>query len=257
VSPTLDVSHRAELIACLVWRDFRLRHQGSALGVLWSLLLPLSQLIVLVFLFQRVVPLGIDAYPAFVLSGLLPWTWFSTTLAGAGALFVGNRDLVRRPGFEPAILVVVDVLANVVGFLISLPLLLVLLLFYGHGVGASLLLLPLLMLIQAVLLVGLGLAVATANVFYRDVQNLVTVSLTLLFYLTPVFYRPQQAGDAYRFVHAANPMAMLVTSYRDVLFLDTTPSAANVAGAAAFAVALLVAGALLHRAQRHEIVDRL
>ena len=69
---------RVEVVRHLVRRDFRLRYHDSSLGVAWSLLLPLTQLLVLVFLFQRVVPLGIDAYPAFVFSGLLPWSWFST-----------------------------------------------------------------------------------------------------------------------------------------------------------------------------------
>lgn len=255
--PTLEIPWRAEVVTHLVRRDFRLRHQGSVLGVLWSLLLPLSQLVVLVFLFQRVVPLGIEAYPAFVLSGLLPWTWFSTTLAGAGTLFVGNRDLVRRPGFSPATLVVVDVLANLLVFLISLPLLLVLLAAYGRAPGGALVLLPLLLAIQAVLQTGLGLAVATLNVFWRDVQNVVTVALTLLFYLTPVFWRPQEAGGAYALVHAVNPMAMLVTSYRDVLFHGTAPAAANVAGAAAFAVVVLGAGIAVHRAGRDDVTDRI
>jgi lipopolysaccharide transport system permease protein len=78
-----SVTYRIDLIRHLVWRDFVLRYKGSVLGVLWYLLPPLAQLLVLVFLFGRVVPLNIEAYPAFVFCGLLPWTWFSTCLVSA------------------------------------------------------------------------------------------------------------------------------------------------------------------------------
>ena len=187
--------HRADLVLHLARREFSLRYHDSALGVLWSLLLPLAQLLVLVFLFQRVIPLGIEAYPAFVLSALLPWSWFSASVGAAGGLFVGNRDLVRQPGFAPAILVFVNALSNLISLLVSLPILLVLLGWYGREPGVSLLVLPVLLIIQCLLIVGLGLAVATLNVFYRDVQHIVTVGLMLLFYMTPVFYRTNEVGE--------------------------------------------------------------
>jgi lipopolysaccharide transport system permease protein len=79
-----SLTYRIDLIRHLVWRDFVLRYKGSVLGVLWYLLPPLAQLLVLVFLFGRVVPLNIEAYPAFVFCGLLPWTWFSTCLNSGG-----------------------------------------------------------------------------------------------------------------------------------------------------------------------------
>ena len=79
-----SLAYRLDLILHLVWRDFVLRYKGSVLGVLWYLLPPLTQLLVLVFLFGRVVPLNIEAYPAFVFCGLLPWTWFGTCLGSAG-----------------------------------------------------------------------------------------------------------------------------------------------------------------------------
>src|SRR3990172_11455794 len=96
----------------LVQRDFILRYKGSFLGVLWVLLVPLTHLLVLVFIFVRVVPLNIDAYPAFVFTALLPWTWFSNCLTSSGGLFTNNRDLIRRPNFPPLILIAVNTFSN-------------------------------------------------------------------------------------------------------------------------------------------------
>src|SRR4026208_328660 len=133
-----QLRHALDLLIHLVWRDFSLRYKQSVLGVFWSLLVPLGQLVVLVFLFQAVVPLNIEAYPAFVFIALLPWTWFSNSLSSACGLFIGNRDLVRHPNFVPARLMVVNTLSNLIIFLVALPVLLVVLLIYGRPMTAAL-----------------------------------------------------------------------------------------------------------------------
>jgi ABC-type polysaccharide/polyol phosphate export permease len=247
--------HRVEVVRHLVRRDFRLRYHDASLGLAWSLLLPLTQLLVLVFLFQRVVPLGIDAYPAFVFSGLLPWTWFSGCLAGAGALFVGNRDLVRRPAFDPATLVVVSTLANLVAYLVSLPILLVVCAAYDRYPSAALLCLPLVLLVEEMLIVGCCLVVATLNVFYRDVQHVVGVLLTLLFYLTPVFYRGEAAAEAYRLVFTLSPIAVLVDAHRRIFLHGAAPPAGPLLVAAVTSALVCALGWAVYRRVRHDIVD--
>src|SRR2546425_11264911 len=97
------LTYQFDLISHLVQRDFRLRYTGTLLGLLWSVALPLIQLLVFVFLFARVVPLVIEAYPAFVFSALLPWTWFSSSLGSAGGLFAVNPAQVWGPMSIPPI----------------------------------------------------------------------------------------------------------------------------------------------------------
>ena len=106
--------HTLELTWHLIKRDFYLRHTGSALGVLWSLLIPLAQLGVLSFTFSSVIRVDIADYPAFVFSALLPWTWFSSSLSGAGHLFFTHRDLLRRPAFPPSALIIVNTLSHLI-----------------------------------------------------------------------------------------------------------------------------------------------
>jgi ABC-type polysaccharide/polyol phosphate export permease len=105
-------TNRLDLLLHLVCRDFAVRYRKSALGVLWSVVPTLTQLLVLVFLFKKVVPLGIEAYPVFVLSALLPWAWFGNCVASSSLLFSNHRDLVRRPNFEPSTLVTVNTLVE-------------------------------------------------------------------------------------------------------------------------------------------------
>lgn len=252
-SPT----HQFELISHLVRRDFRLHYTGSVLGVLWSVALPLIQLLVFVFLFGKVVPLDIEDYPAFVFCALLPWTWFSSSAGSAGGLFTGNRDLLRRPNFAPATLIVVNTLSSLLTYLVSLPILLVVLALHGRPPTPAVLAFPLLVLFQGILLVGLGLAIATLNVFYRDVGHLATVGLSLLFYLTPIFYRPLEPGAAYSRLLLWNPIARLIQSYREIFFYQRVPDWESMVFCAAASLIAAGAGYWIYLRQRPHIMDAL
>jgi len=251
------VAYYFDLTWHLVRRDFYLRYTGSMLGVLWSMLLPIAQLLVLVFVFQKVVPLEIEAYPAFVFSGLLPWTWFASCLIGAGGLFLTNRDLLRRPNFPWALLIVVNTLSNLLAFVVSLPILFGMLFFYSRPVSSTLLALPLLLLIQSLLTIGLSLIIATLNVFYRDVQHIMGIVVSLLFYLTPVFYRPDAVAEEYQMLLMLNPMAVMVTSYRAVTFYGAAPEWGLLLLTGAVSVALCGLGYLVYRTQQHNVIDAL
>ena len=107
-----QVTRIMHLIWHLVKRDFQRRYAGSVLGFFWSLVVPLSQLLMLVFVFSRVIPPNIANFPVFVFTGLLPWNWFSSSLLASGGTFTAARDLLDHPNVHPAILVLVTVLAH-------------------------------------------------------------------------------------------------------------------------------------------------
>lgn len=243
---------RYDLTRDLVRRDFTLRYHASNLGVLWSVLLPLTQLGVLVVLFHRIVPLGIEAYPAFVFAALLPWTWFSSSLAGACGIFLVNRDLVRRPSFPLPVLVVTSMLSNLLTYVASLPVLALVLVFYQRPLTAALCAFPVLVLVQGVLTVGLGLAFATLNVFFRDLQHIVTVALSMLFYLTPVFYQRPDVPQSWLF--SLNPCAVLVEAYRAVFFYGVTPWS-GIGVSAATSALVFAAGWWVYARWHHDVVD--
>lgn len=250
-----SLTYHFDLLSHLVWRDFTLRYKRSILGILWSLFPPLAQLLVLVFLFRKVVPLNIEAYPAFVFCALLPWLWFSTCASSASGLFIQNRDLVRRPNFEPAILIIVNTLSNLINYLLFLPILALLLVLYDRTLTASLLLLPGLLSLQIILIVGLSLIIATLNVFYRDVQFMVNVVLMLLFYLTPVFYRSEAITGKYRILYTLNPMAALIDSYRGIFFYGKLPDLTSLLPVGGISLFLLGFGYLFYRRQVDHVLD--
>jgi ABC-type polysaccharide/polyol phosphate export permease len=251
------LAYQIDLMRHLVWRDFSLRYKRSALGILWSLVSPISQLLVLVFLFQSVVPLNIPDYPAFVFVALLPWSWFSSCISSACGLFIVNRDLVRHPNFVPAQLMVVNTLSNLLTYLVALPILFLVMALYGLAVTPALLLMPVLLVIQGALTVGLSLVVATLNVFYRDVQHIVGVVLLLLFYLTPVFYRSQSVVDKYHIIYTLNPITVLIQSYRTIFFYGVAPSWISLLFASVSALLICAGGYLVYSRHQHDIFDLL
>jgi lipopolysaccharide transport system permease protein len=249
------VKYHVGLICHLVWRDISLRYKGSMLGVLWSLMPPLSQLLVFSFVFGKVIPLNIEAFPVFVFSALLPWTWLSTSLTQAGWLFLHNRSLVRSPDFSPSLLIIVNTLANLLHYLMFLPILLVMLAFYGRPLTSALIVLPLLLLIQGVLISGLSLVIATLNVFYRDVQHITESALMFLFFLTPVFYQIEGINKSYHILFAVNPFAALVQGYRAIFFYGRVPNFGALLFTSLTSMVLFGIGYAVYRRRLHDVID--
>lgn len=248
------MSQYCNLIWHLVKRDFYLRHTGSALGVLWSLLVPLAQLGVLSFTFGSLIRVDIADYPAFVFSALLPWTWFSSSLGGAGHLFFTNRDLLRRPAFPPSALIIVNTLSHLITFFLSLPLLFVLMSWYGRVVTLNPLAFLSLLLIQGILTVGLSFMIATSNVFYRDIAQLVGIVLSLMFFLTPIFYRPIVESE-YRTLLGLNPMVPLINCYRAILFEGTNPEWGALMLTGGISILVCGLGYLIYKHWLSDVVD--
>lgn len=246
--------HTIELIWHLIKRDFYLRHTGSALGVLWSLLVPLFQLGVLTFTFGSLIRVDIADFPAFIYSALLPWTWFSSSLSGAGHLFFAHRDLLRRPAFPPGALIIVNTLAHLVTFFLGLPLFFVLMAWYGRAVSWNPMTFLLLLFIQGILTVGLSFMIATLNVFYRDVAQLVSILLSLMFFLTPIFYRPILESE-YRTLLGLNPMVPLINGYRAVLFEGTSPEWGSLMLTGGISIIVCGLGYLIYKHWLPDVVD--
>lgn len=239
--------HARDLAYELVLRDLRIRYKRSTLGILWSLLNPLSQILILTFLFRSVVNLNIPHYASFVFVGVLAWTWFSGAVTNAAFAISSSLELVRRPGFPIIVLPLVTVASNAVHFLLALPVMLIVILLDGGRFGPSLLVLPGVMAAQFAFTAGLAYVVAAMHVRYRDTQHLVSIAMMLAFYVTPVFYSSSMLPEGYQFLHYANPMAVLVEAYRSILMGGTWPSAIALGGVTVASCCILAGGVLLFR----------
>lgn len=249
--------YKRDLLIHLVQRDFVLRYKRSALGILWSLLVPLAQFLVLSFVFGKIVALNIPDYPAFLFAGLLPWTWFSSCIGLSGGIFLNNRDLMFQPNFNPVYLVVVNTLSNLIIYLISIPILFALLVFYNRPLTTFLVFWPVLVLIEGLFITGVSLIIATMNVYYRDVEHCVGIAILLLFYITPVFYAPNAIPEPFSIFYTLNPLAVLIMHYRSVFLFGSQPGIVSLLILGLFSLFVTIIGYLLYRNQLPRIMDEI
>jgi ABC-type polysaccharide/polyol phosphate export permease len=248
-APERSRRHLADLVLHLVRRELASAHRNTLLGWAWPLARQLAQLAVLVFLFSKVLHLRIHDYPVFVFTGLIAWAWFQTAATAGAYSVVANPHFVANARFPTIALPFVAVAVPLFDVLVALPVLLALLAFEGR-LGDAALLLPLLIAAQFAFTAGIALIVASANVYLRDVQNLVGVALLMLFYLTPVFYGLKNVPPQFHWLLRLNPLTAFVNADRAALFYGRLPALVDVAiGAGAICVALAAGLALFRRLQ--------
>ncbi|MEB3186969.1 MAG: ABC transporter permease [bacterium] len=244
-----------EMFFGLVNREVRARYKGSALGFLWSLLNPLMMLTVYSLIFSVYLRVNISNYPLFVFCGLLPWTWFGTSLTNGAAAIVANSGLIKKIYFPLEILPLVNVTTNLVNFVLTLPVLALFMAWFHVVPTWSLLMLPVVIGIQFVLTLGLALILSTANAFFRDVEQLLGPVLLAWFYLTPVVYEASSIPERFRPLLLANPMGPIITAYQDILFHGRLPDARGLVTGAATATVLFLVGQMLFQSRKFSFAE--
>jgi ABC-type polysaccharide/polyol phosphate export permease len=210
-------------VASLVARELKARYRGSVLGFFWSFVNPLLLLLVYTFVFTVVLPGAhppeLEPFALFMFCGILPWTWFSSSLLESSTVLISSGNLIRKVLFPAEVLPIVTVLAGAVHFCLGLPILVAFLLYYRVPVTPTdLLWFPVVVLVQLTLTLGLALLLSALTVHFRDVRDLLSNLLTLWFFGTPIIYALSQVPPQVRQILNLNPMTHLVVSYQEVLF---------------------------------------
>jgi ABC-type polysaccharide/polyol phosphate export permease len=254
------VRHRV-LIQSLVMRELKARYRGSVGGYLWSFFNPLLLLAVYFVVFTTVfsppqAEFGdTQPYALFLFCGLLPWTWFASSLSDAANSLIAGGNLIKKLIFPAEVLPVVSVLANGVHFLLGLPVYLAFwLAFKPEGLSVHALWLPLVIFTQLVLSLGLGLILAALAVHFRDIRDILANALTLWFFLTPIIYSRQFLQERADAVDATwvpkvvarvldlNPMTHVMDGYHRAIFEGTLVPWKRLPVTLAVAVVILLVG---------------
>ncbi len=230
----LEIFRFRGLLATLTARELKARYRGSLLGFLWSLVNPLLLLAVYTFVFNVVFQpraSGADPYSLFVVSGLFPWIWVSTSILEGSMSLVANSGLIRKAVFPAELLPAVTVFANLFHLIFALPIILGALAVgrsSGYAVGGwSALLLPVIVLLHIPMVAGIALGASALTVHFKDVRDLLANVMTLMFFLTPVLYPIASIGHipAIWWAVRLNPFTPFTLAYQNVLFHGTVPGA--------------------------------
>ena len=240
----------------LLRRELGERYRGSLLGVLWHLLLPLSQLLVLSWVFSHLLQARTQfenlSYAAFLALGLWPWNLFSNAVSNSVAALTGNAALIGKIALPHHLLVDAKVSASVLLDLAGFAVVLLALVLFGTQLyfsGLPVVLLSLIILY--IFAVGFANIVAVLNVFLRDVGAAISQLLSLLFFLTPVIYDLAQLPKPIQQLLLLNPFAAPIISIRHA-FLGLPIDWLHLGISALLAVVIAYLGyALLRRARPH------
>lgn len=250
-----------EAIGSFVRRDLKGRYAGSLMGVFWSVVHPLTLLLLYSFVFSIAIriPLppeeGTPYFAFFLASGLFPWIGFQEAVGRSATAITDHAHLIKRAAFPSEILPVYLVVSGFLHQVIALALLVVVMSLAGQPLHLTALGLAGVFLLQLLWTCGLAWFVAAATVFFRDLQQLVSVGLTLWFFLTPIAYPASILPEGYRWILSVNPIYHLIESYRSLLLRGEWPSWE---GALFFAVAsafVFWAGGAFFRRVKHEFAD--
>jgi len=221
-----ELWRRRELLWHMTVRHLRGQYKQSILGYAWAFVNPLSQMLVLTFVFSTILRVGGLAgvpYPLFVLMGLVPWIFFSTAVSSATDSVVGASSLVTKVYFPREILPIAAVLTKVVDLLFGLIVLTGLMLYYGHDPTLTVFWVPVIFLVHLLFTLGLAMPLAAFNLFFHDVRFLVGVVLTMWFYMTPIIYPVDIVPERYKLIFDLNPNSLFINAYRRVVLQDISP----------------------------------
>ncbi len=213
-----NIYNYRELLKNNVKKEIRGKYKNSFLGVLWSFLNPLLQIVVYSIIFQLILKNPQENYTIFVCCGLIPWTFFATAVNRTSTALVDNGGIIKKVYFPREILPISVVTSEAVNFLISTIIILIFVIFGGIGISKYILFYPLILITQYILLIGISLIVSSITVYFRDLQHLIGVAIQLLFYAAPVVYSAKNIPAGYDWILNFNPMTYVINAYRDIFY---------------------------------------
>jgi len=257
IDELIQLIHYRDLIVLMVGNILKNRYKRSVLGIFWMLLNPLLQTIVLTVAFGALFKSALPAYPVYLLSGLLAWSFMTQTTQYAMGIMTTGSSLLKRIYIPRATYIVAVVSNGLVNLLISMVPLALIVLVLDHPVSASWLFLPISILILTVFTLGLALLLSTASVFFTDSIDIYQIVIQAGFFLTPIMYPPAVLPDGLSGWMVLNPFFLLVELFRMPIYAHAIPDSGLVAAAAGLAVVTLLAGWTVFTGKADQLAYRL
>jgi ABC-2 type transport system permease protein len=249
-----EIRQYRELIWTLALKDLRVRYKRSALGFLWALLNPLMTMLILTVVFSTVMRIAIDHYAIFLLSVLLPWTFFSQALSYSAEAIVSNGELLKKVYIGKSVFLLAAICANLINFALSLLPLIFLVLVLRFPFHWTWVYLPVPMLGLIAFTLGCGFLVAAANVFFRDVAHIVQVVLSAWFYASPIIYSLDFLPRKYYLFFRLNPLVYILNGFRLSIYYGQLPTPQSAAMSLACGFGFLLLGYEIFRRYQNSFV---
>ena len=246
-----ELADYRDLLYTLTLSELKIRYRGSLLGFLWTVLNPLFFLLILAFVFSRIIRFHVDNYTIFLFSGLVSWFMVQQTVTIATASIVNNQHLIRKVYIPKLVFPLSSVLARYADHAVLTAVLFLFMALYRAPFTPYLFILPFVILLHFAFSLGLSLLFAVAHIRVRDVQQIAAVLFQALFYATPILYPLEALPEGFRAILLWNPVYYFVECLRWPVYRGGFPPADILLTASGLAAAALILGfALFTRKER-------
>lgn len=254
----------AFVILTFTRQDLIEKYSGSILGSLWSLLLPLVNILIFTIVFSKIMgarlnmadmPQGDYSYSLYLVSALLAWNCFAACVTRTTTLYQDKAGIISKVSIGLRSLPIYILLSEAIIYAISMVFFIVFALIVDHQFGWAMLALPVIFLLQHIIAYSLGLIFATLSVFIRDVRELANILFHVWFWMTPIVYVVDILPSGISSLMAFNPAIHFVEAYRQVMLMNQLPSAEFLAIASGVAIVLFAAAQYIHKHLQSDIRD--
>jgi len=276
VAVSTEFKRSRELFINLTQRELKGKYKRTVLGQLWSLANPLALMLVYTFVFAFIFriappvgsPSGLDAFPLWLLCGLLPWIFFSNVVQQGMGVLLANEGLIKKVYFPRNVLIFSSAASLAVNWGIEMLVLVIALMIAGaYGVLLWMPIVILFMLLLAIFAVGIALMLSIANVHFRDTQYFVGIILQLGMYLTPVIYPitlvqslSDDVGNLFAGVslvdlYRLNPMERFLSAFRSLLYDNAWPTLGDTIACVLLAAVVFALGWVVFRRNERKLAE--
>ena len=239
-----------DMIQSMIKRELRGRYQKSVLGFLWSFISPLCQIAVFTVVFTYVFPSNIPQYYIYLMTGMIPWQFFSDSISQGACSIIYNADMTKKIYFPREVLTISSVSAKFINLLLSMVVVFGFILFSGVGFSPLIILLPLVLVIEYAIALGFALLFSAITVYLRDMEYVVGVILMAWIWATPVMYSPDNLVEQYHWIAnllRLNPLTSVMYMFRSILYYHQMPEMIDMILPAMWGIILLLVGELVFK----------
>ena len=246
-----------ELLKTNITKDVGGKYKKSFLGVLWSFVNPLLQIMVYAFVFQVILKSNIENYAVYLCCGLIPWQYFSSVILRGAATIIDNGNIIKKVYFPREILPISLVSSEGINFLISTIIILGFVIFGGIGLSINVLWYFLIVAIQYIVSIGIAFLVSSLTVYFRDLMHILGIVMQLMFYATPIVYAVDAVPENFQWLVKLNPMTYLINGYRDIFYNKSMPDFHGLLIAFIMGIILIAVGYLVFRKLEKRFAEEL
>lgn len=214
-----------ELLKTSIKKEIRGKYKASALGVLWSFINPLLQVLVYAIVFPYLLGRSQDNYLVYLVTGIIPWTFLQTTIVSCVGIVKNNANIIKKVYFPREILPISSGLSGLINFFISCIIILIFCVLSGVGISWHIIFVPMIAIIELMFALGIGMALGACDAYVQDLEYIVTFLLQMAFYGSPIIYQIDLIGSnsILATMVRLNPVTIIINSYRDVFLNHIMP----------------------------------